>query len=49
MEIIIAAVAGIAVGAVASYLVLRNNPKIEAKLDTLTDKIESKLDNDSDK
>ena len=35
---------GVLVGAVASYLVLRNNPKYKAKLDAATDKVEEKLD-----
>jgi hypothetical protein len=43
MEIVIAGIVGVVVGAVASYLVLRNNPKIEAKIDALTDKVDAKI------
>jgi hypothetical protein len=46
MEIVIAGVVGVVVGAVASYLVLRNNPKIEAKLDALADKVDAKISKD---
>jgi len=35
---------GLVVGAVASYLALRNNPKYKAKVDGLANKVESKLD-----
>lgn len=37
-------IAGVVVGAVASYLVLRNNPALKAKVDVATDKVEEKLD-----
>ena len=43
IAMVISFLVGVVVGAVASYLVLRNNAATKAKLDTLTDKAESKL------
>lgn len=36
-------IAGVFVGAIASYLVLRNNAKTKAKLDALADKGEAQI------
>ena len=44
MPILIAFLIGAALGALASYLVLRNNPRHRAKLDAATDKAELKIE-----
>lgn len=41
---IVVAVISFLAGAVACYLVLRNNPQIEEKVDEKVDEIEDKLD-----
>ena len=41
MPILIAFLIGAAIGAIASYLALRNNPRTRAKLDAATDKAEA--------
>lgn len=41
MPILITLLIGAAIGAIASYLVLRNNPRHRAKLDAATDKAEA--------
>ncbi len=41
--LIITHVGALLVGALIGYLVLRNNPKVKAALDSETDKVESKL------
>lgn len=40
MITIIAFLAGAALGATASYLALRNNPKVRAALDTTADQVD---------
>lgn len=44
MTPIIVFIAGATLGAVASYLALRNNPRAKAKLDAATDKAELRID-----
>ena len=44
MPILIAFLIGAALGALASYLALRNNPRTRAKLDAATDKAELKIE-----
>lgn len=44
MTTIIVFIVGAALGAVASYLALRNNPRAKAKLDAATDKAELRVD-----
>lgn len=36
-------IVGVIVGALGSYLVFRNNPQLEEKVDDLTDKVEDKI------
>ncbi len=36
-------VVALLLGALAGYLVLRNNPKVKAALDSKTDEVESKI------
>ena len=40
----LAFIAGVVVGGVAVYLVTRNNPKLKAEADKLTDAVEQKID-----
>lgn len=40
----LAFIAGLIVGGLAVYLVLRNNPNLKSKVDTAADAIEKKID-----
>lgn len=49
MSFIIGLVIGLVVGVLSSYLVLRNNAKLKAKVDVLADKGEVEFDKRFDK
>lgn len=40
----LAFIGGVIVGGLAVYLVMRNNPKLKAEADKLTDAVEQKID-----